>query len=352
MSSGLVAIGGPTTPREKEQSMSRISRARTMSFAAAATVAAAALTGCAQEDSSSKVADDCKETYTVGFSHPVGEAQFVKALKGVVEDFGPSQCAEILLDNTTGNNLETQRETIENWVTQDVDAIVFWPVDPKAYANIVPQGQEKGIKWLTYVAPIDGQDGSVGFDPVQEGDGISEDVTAWLEENHPDGGVEAAVTKMTTQPTIAGRWEQPMATLKKLDVPVASFQDCSNQACGLEIAGQVLRENPDVKVFISYNDDVALGTQKAIENAGLDPQDYYVNGYDGSPEGLENVKAGKGAFDVTMAIPVKNLGQDIVKNALAAVTGDGDSASLTPSVKVTPKDGAKIDEFLEIFETK
>lgn len=331
--------------------MSRTTRARTTSFAAAAALAAAALSGCAQGDSGSAVADDCEETYTIGFSHPVGEAQFVKALKGVVEDFGPSQCAEILLDNTTGNNLETQRETIENWVTQGVDAIVFWPVDPKAYANIVPQAQENGIKWLTYVAPIEGQDGSVGFDPMQEGDGIAEDVTAWLEENYPDGGVQAAVTKVTTQPTIAGRWTQPMATLEDLDVEVASFQDCSNQACGLEIAGQVLRENPDVKVFISYNDDVALGTQKAIENAGLDPEDYYVSGYDGSPEGLANVKEGKGAFDVTMAIPVKNLGEDIVKNALAAITGEGDSASLTPSVKVTPQDAETIDEFLEIFGT-
>jgi len=317
---------------------------------AVSAVAALSLTACAQGGGASGGIEGCDETYTIGFSHPFGEAQFVKALKQVIADYGPEECAEILLDNTTANNLETQRETVESWVTQGVDAIVFWPVDPTAYANIVPSSQqEKDIKWLTYVGPVDGQDGSVGFDPMQEGDSIAEDVTEWLGENYPDGGVEAAVTIQTTQPTIQGRWTQPIAALEELDVPIASKQDCSNQACGLEIATNVLRENPDVRVFISYNDDVAIGTQKAIENAGLDPEDYYVNGYDGSPEGLANVKAGDGAFDVTMAIPVADLGRDIVKNALAAVKGEGDPNSLTPSIKVEPSDADKIDELLAIF---
>lgn len=324
---------------------------RKTAIATAVALGALTLAGCAQGGSEAAVLEGCDETYTVGFSHPFGEAQFVKALKGVVADYGPEECVEVLLDNTTGNNLETQRETVESWVTQGVDAIVFWPVDPSAYANIVPTAQkEKGIKWLTYVGPVEGQDGSVGFDPIVEGDGIAEDVTAWLQERHPDGGVEAAVTKMTTQPTIQGRWTQPKDALGKLGVPVVSEQDCSNQACGLEIASQMLRENPDVRVFISYNDDVAIGTQKAIENAGLDPQEYYVSGYDGSPEGLANVKEGKGAFDVTMAIPVDELGQGIIRNAVAAITGEGDSSSLTPSIKVTPEDSAKIDELLRIFE--
>lgn len=317
---------------------------------AIATVAGLSLTACAQGGQNAAGLEGCGEVYTIGFSHPVGEAQFVKALKDVVAKNGPDKCAEILLDNTTGNNLETQRETIEGWVTQGVDAIVFWPVDPKAYANIVLTSQQNGIKWLTYVAPVEGQDGSVGFDPMQEGDGIAEDVTAWLAENHPDGGVKAAVTTMTTQPTIQGRWTQPKAALGSLGIPIASEQNCSNQACGLEIATDVLRENPDVRVFISYNDDVAIGTQKAIENAGLDPKQYYVSGYDGSPEGLANVREGKGAFDVTMAIPVADLGRDIVSNAVAAVTGEGDSNSLTPSIKVTPADTAQIDQLLEIFK--
>jgi ABC-type sugar transport system substrate-binding protein len=266
-----------------------------------------------------------------------------------VASYGPKECAKILLDNTTANNLQTQRETIESWVTQGVNAIVFWPVDPSAYADIVPTAQKKGIKWLTYVGPVKGQNGSVGFNPMQEGDSIAQDVTQWLGKHYPKGGVEAAVTMQTTQPTIKGRWTQPTAALKKLGVPIASTQDCSNQSCGLDIATNVLRENPKVHVFISYNDDVALGTQKAIQNARLNPDDYYVNGYDGSPEGLANVKQGKGAFKVTMAIPVANLGQDIVKNAIAAITGKGNPNSLTPDIKVTSADTAKIDQLLSVF---
>ncbi|WP_432945576.1 sugar ABC transporter substrate-binding protein [Kribbella sp. CA-253562] len=302
------------------------------------------------QGSGSAALDGCEDTYTVGFSHPVGEAQFVKALKNVVADYGPTKCVKVLLDNTTANNLETQRATVESWVTQKVDAIVFWPVDPSAYTNLVAQGHEQGTKWLTYVAPIDGQDGSVGFDSDQAGQEIAADMSAWISKNHPGKDIQAAVTTLIALPPIFGRWEKPTAALTKLGIPVVSKQDCSNQSCGLEIAEQVLRENPRVRVFISMNDDVALGTQKAIANAGLDPDDFYVAGYDGSPEGLENVKAGKGAFRVTMAIQVEQLGHDIIDNALAAVTGEGDSSTLAPSIRVTPADDAEIDKLLAVFK--
>lgn len=303
--------------------------------------------GCAQNDDASTA--DCDKTYTLAFSHPVSEAAGAKAVKRGVEEYAKEKgCIKVLLDNTTAFNLETQRAAVEGWVTQQVDAILLWPVDPNAFANLAEQAQGQGTKWLTYVAKMDGEDGSVGFDGVQSGNLITADLKAWIDKHYPDGkGFSAAVTTLTALPTIKGRWEQPLAALDELEVPVVSQQDCAAQDCGLQIAEDALRENPDLRVFIGLNDDVALGAQKAFENAGLSADEVYISGTDGTPEGLSNIKEpGDGAFRVTAAIDLQSLSRDIVDNSLAAITGDGNTNSLTPSILVKTRDDAKIDELL------
>ncbi len=308
--------------------------------------AGASLTACSQGDDEALAG--CDETWTIGFSHPVGEAAAPKAIKRMAAEYAEEKgCITFLLDNTTASNLESQRATVEGWITQKVDAILLFPVDPSAFTNLQSQAQEQGTKWLTYASPMDGEDGGVGFDSEQAGTIIADDMTAWIEENHPDGGISAAVTTLKALTTITGRWEKPEAALKALDVPVVSMQDCADQTCGLQIAEDALRENPDLRVFIGLNDDAALGAQKAFENAGISPDEVYIAGSDGAPEALENIKdPGEGAFRTTAALEVLSLAQDIVDNSLAAITGDGETSTLTPAVLAKTGDDATIDELL------
>ena len=322
-------------------------RSTTVRTGVAALALTTALAGCGANKSDNEQLAGCEQTYTIGFSHPVGEAQFVKALKDYVAQYGPNErCTEVLLDNTTGNNLEAQRATVEGWVTQQVDAIVLWPVDPSAFTNLMSRAQQQGTKWLTYVAPMDGQDGRVGFDAAQEGEQIAGDVADWLQKRYPAGGVAAAVTTLTTLPVVEGRWEPPMRKLAELGIPVVSEQDCADQSCGLQIAEDALRENPQLRVFIGLNDDVALGAQKAVQNSGLDVEEFYISGHDGSPEGLEAIKAKTGAFRATTAIPIADLGRSIIDNSIAAITGEGTADALTPTVLIHPDDTQQIDQLL------
>ncbi|WGX96637.1 sugar ABC transporter substrate-binding protein [Nocardioides sp. L-11A] len=308
-------------------------------------LAAAGLTACSQEATSLA---GCETSYTIGFSHPVGEAAAPKAIKRMAAEYAEEKgCIDFLLDNTTASNLESQRATVEGWITQKVDAILLFPVDPSAFTNLQSQAQEQGIAWLTYATPMEGEDGGVGFDSEQAGTIVADDMSAWIEEHHPDGGISAAVTTLKALTTITGRWEKPEAALKRLGVPVVSMQDCADQTCGLQIAEDALRENPDLRVFIGLNDDAALGAQKAFENAGLSAEDVYIAGSDGAPEALENIKdPGAGAFRTTAALEVLSLAHDIVDNSLAAITGDGETSSLTPAVLAKTGDDATIDELL------
>lgn len=273
--------------------------------------------------SGATLAATCDKTWTIGFSHPVGESQFAIALKKKVVAAGEKNgCVKVLLDNTHQSNLESQRATLESWVTRRVDAIVVLPVEATALEGLRIQAQKKGMKWLTYAGATKGSDGSVGFDNVQSGDLVAKDALEWVKKRYPDGKISAAVTTLTPLKGFAGRWDEPLKQFKAAGLPVVSQQDCASQACGLQIAEDALRQHPDLRVFIGINDDAALGALRAFKNAGIKPEDAYIAGQDGTVEGLEAVKQG-GAYRASAAILLDDLAQSIIDNSLAAITGKG-----------------------------
>jgi ABC-type sugar transport system substrate-binding protein len=335
----LAACGGTKTASENTASQTTASQSTATQTTASQTTA--------------KGVCDGGKHYTIGFSHPVSEVTTIKALKKIVASYAAQKggCIKVLLDSTTASNLQTQRSTIESWVTQGIGSVVIFPVDPTAFVNLQKQAQAKGMKWLSYAGHIKGEDGSVGFDSDQSGTLIANDVTAWIKKHYPNGDVSAVVTTLKPLPFLAGRWTKPQAALKALNVPIVSMKDCADQTCGLQIAQDALREHPNLRVFIGLNDDAALGAQKAFVNAGISAHDVYINGEDGGPEGLANLQnPGKGAFRVTAAIDIRQLGHDIVDNSIAAITGQGEAHNVAPTYLVKTGDNEKLAKLAEQYK--
>jgi ABC-type sugar transport system substrate-binding protein len=330
--------------------MNRFSRTTTPRrvLATAAIVGlAATLAACATPASSTSA--DCAETYTIGYSNPTSEAAAVKTLIEKLKVAATANgCVDLLVDNTQGGDLETQRATLESWVTQEVDAIVVAPVDASAVANLQKTAQEQGTKWLTYAFPAEGTDGYAGFDNAKSGELVGEAAVTWLAETYPDGGVTAAVTTLTPLPAVSGRWDEPIAALEGAGVEIVSQQDCASQTCGLEIAESLLQANPDLRIFIGFNDDAALGAAKAFANAGIDPSEVFIGGQDGSREALEAVKAG--TMNITAAILQDALAQSILDAALHAITGEGETDLEAEVVPATADDQASLDELIAQFD--
>lgn len=301
--------------------------------------------------SSAGTASACDKTYTIGFSHPTGGAAFVTALRKKVENYGKENgCVNVLIDNTQANNLETQRVALESWITQKIDAIVVLPVDAKALSGLQKQAQEKGIKWLTYAAPTPGADGSVGFDNVESGKIVAEDALAWVKQRYPKGGISAAVTTLTPlKGAFIGRWQEPLDRFKQAGLPVVSTQDCGDQECGLRIAEDAIRQNPDLRVFIGFNDDAAVGALRAFKNAKIDPNDVYVAGQDGTPEALDAVKEG-GAYRASAAILLDKLAELIVKNSIAAATGAPGSNDQVGVELASAKDPTELEKLIAQYK--
>lgn len=292
----------------------------------------------------------CEREYTIGFSHPVGEAAFVAALRKKVREYAERDgCVTVLIDNTQANNLETQRSALESWITSNVDAIVVLPVDAAALFRLQESAQAAGIKWLTYAAPTEGSDGSVGFDNVASGRLVAEDALAWVAQTHPDGNITAAVTTLTPLPAFSGRWEVPLELFKEAGLPVVSTQDCADQECGLQIAEDTLRQHPDLRVFIGLNDDAAAGALRAFTNARINLDEVYVAGQDGSPVGLDAVQRG-GAYRASAAIDLEKLAELIVQNSIAAASGAPGSDTQVSIVLVTSNDPEVLQSLIDQYK--
>jgi ribose transport system substrate-binding protein len=291
---------------------------------------------------------DSGRSYTIAYSHSVSEAAFVRRLRGFADARAAELgCVTVMHDNTQGNNLEAQINAVQGWITVGVDAIVVTPIDEGALKPLQTQAQQKGIKWLTYVSPMDGADGFVGFDHSQSGKLIAQAAIDWARANGVEGA-KALVTTLTGLPSVSPRWTEVERLFAEANISIVAMQDSADQASGLTIAEAVLRQHPDLSIIIGLNDDSALGANRAVVMAGKDPAKFFVGGQDGAYEALVEINKG-GSYRASSALMVSDLGHNIVNLALNAINGTGPSFAYTPTVLASKADQALLDRLIANF---
>lgn len=288
---------------------------------------------------------DSGNTYRVAYSHSVSEAALVKQVRNFADKRAAELgCVQVLHDNTQANNLEQQINAVQGWVTMGVDAIVVTPIDEATLRPFQAQAKAAGIKWLTYLSPMEGNDGHVGFDHVESGSLIAQAAVEWVQANNI-AEPTALITTLTGLPSFGPRWTEVQRIFSEAGITVVATQDSADQASGMTIAETVLRQHPDLSIAIGMNDDAAVGAYRAFTVAGKNEASYFIGGQDGSFEGLSAVNKG-GAYRATSAILINELGANIVDLALNAVTGNGPSFFDTPTELVTKSDQDQLDALL------
>lgn len=331
--------------------MMKFSRKAAIAVSTAVAALSLTLTACSSTGGggTDEANGDCEQTYTFGFSHSNAESAYVIGLYNALERAAEADgCTEVLLDNTQNGNLENQRATVESWVTQQLDAIVVVPVEASALDGLRTQFQGQGGKWITYAAPDENGDGSVGFDNAESGKLAGEAALEFLQEQFPDGGASAAITTNAST-TWSPRNTEARKVLEDAGIEVVSYQECNTQQCGLQIAEDTLREHPELRVFIGNNDDAALGAVRGFSGAGVPDEEVFIVGQDGGSEALEALQEG-GTFRATVAISLDDLAASMMTTVHNAVSGEGETDNVTPVSLVHQDETDKIDELLAQFQ--
>jgi ribose transport system substrate-binding protein len=253
----------------------------------------------------------------IGFQNPVAANEFLgfvqRAVIAKAKGYG---CTVVALDDALSP--DKQVSNMQQLLGQNVNAIIFYPLDPRATAPVLRQARREDVPVIAIDASF-GDTKAVPLIATQVWQG--RDIQAYLQANaladeKPDAnvgligiGIPVPAIKYLTQRQKHFVEEKGMTVVDTQDNP-------SDDVTGGEKAGNaLLQRNQTVDSVIGYNDPSALGAVIAARATG---RDITVVGLNGSSDGIEGVKSGK--LIATVQVDPIGIGSQTAVAAYSLIT--------------------------------
>ncbi|RBW68551.1 sugar ABC transporter substrate-binding protein [Bacillus taeanensis] len=243
------------------------------------------------------------------------------------------------------NDSAKQMNQVENFITQQVDAIIFTPVDTIAAVDILARVNEAGIPIIVSNQTFDGVEEAtayVGSESIQSGLLQIEEVVKLLDGKgnvaimHGQMGHEAEIKRTEGN-------KQIIAENPEMEVVLEDTGEW-NREKGLTLMENWLNTGKQIDAVVANNDEMAIGAIMALEAAGkLD--ETVVAGIDATPAALKLVKEGK--LDVTVFQDAVGQGVGSIQTAVKAANGESVEDVIVPYQLVTKEN---VEEYLAKYE--
>jgi len=213
---------------------------------------------------------------------------FYKDLSSALEDTARKYNVELDIQSSEMNP-SVQRDQVQDFIVQQVDAIIVCPADSAAIGGAIRSANQAGVPVFTADIAADAGDVvcHIASDNVQGGRLAGEYMAQALKDqgkiiiiDHP------SVTSV--QDRVRG-FEQALAghpQIEILDKPAAN----GLREKAYERTSNALLAHPDLDGIFGINDDSALGALAALRNA--DKEGLIVVGYDATAEARKEILAG------------------------------------------------------------
>jgi inositol transport system substrate-binding protein len=256
-------------------------------------------------------------------------------LRDAMTEYAASQPGVELVMVDSKEDVATQLSQVENFVTQQLDAIILIPANTDATDPMTKLAVDAGIP-LVYVnrKPANLPEGVAyaGSDSIVAGRLQME----WLAEKLGGKGniviMNGNLSQEAAQMRTAGVKE---VAAKFPDIQIIK-EDTANwsRAEGLALMENWLSTGDEIHAVASNNDEMAIGALQAIEAAGKLGQ-ILVGGVDASPDALAEMD--KGRMNVTVFQNAKGQGEAGIKAAIALARGEQiEQITWVPYELVTP----------------
>lgn len=238
-----------------------------------------------------------------------------------------------------GPNAETdvtgQISLIEDQVTRKVNALVVAPSQP---ASAIPVfGKAKEAKIPVILADTDAKwDGKVSFVGTGNLNG-GKIAGEYFGKKLPKGSKVVILRGALGDPTHDERANGCVEGLKAAGLEVAVIQPAnSERAMAVTVIENILQSKQEFSAVFATNDEMALGAAKALETAG---KKMSVVGFDGSPDALAAITAGK--LDASVAQSPYNIGFKGVEAAVKAAKGETVEKRIDTGTEIINADNVK-----------
>ncbi|WP_416174878.1 MAG: D-ribose ABC transporter substrate-binding protein [Bifidobacterium crudilactis] len=235
------------------------------------------------------------------------------------------------------NDASTQLNNVQNFVSQNVDAILVNPVDSDSIVPAIKSANNAGIPVIAMDRGANGGTvlSTVASDNVEAGKMAAQAVAKAF-------GNDAKVLELSGTPGASSTIDRGNGfndEAKKLGLDVVSSQSANfDRTTALNTTQNMLQANKDVKAIFAQNDEMALGAMKAVQASG---QEIGIFGIDGESETHTAIK--NGTVTATIAQQPAKIGEMALQAAYDHFAEKKVEKTINSPIYLVTKDNA--DEY-------
>nr|WP_165874148.1 ribose ABC transporter substrate-binding protein RbsB [Rubrobacter taiwanensis] len=238
------------------------------------------------------------------------------------------------------NDASRQQNDIQNFVTQQVDAILVNPVDSDAVVPAVEAANQADIPVLALDRGASGGEivTTIASDNVQGGRLAGEELIRLVE--------EGPVVQLEGIPGTSAARDRGQGFREAIEAQdavelVASQPADFDRSEGLNVMQNLIQANPDIRGVFAQNDEMALGAVQALgDRAG---SEVIVVGFDAIEDAIGAIREGR--MNATIAQQPEEMGRLGVENAIKAIEGERVPEEIPVEVKLVTQEN--VEEFAE-----
>ena len=213
----------------------------------------------------------------VGFSALMMSSEFFTDMSNQMEDYFTGHGMEYEVADAAGN-AQTQIQTVENFVSMDMDYIICFVVDASSISDALIKAREQGAYIIVIGTVLDNPDAyDVCINISQNESGCVEAQMAadWIDANFPDaedGSIKVGLlTNSENEDAVSrcdGLREIENYTSKAVIVEEHETVQADGAAVPQSYTEMMLMNNPDLKVVLTYGTDQGQGANEAVMKDG------------------------------------------------------------------------------------
>lgn len=252
-----------------------------------------------------------------------------------------------------------QMEAAENFIAMGVDVLVLWSVAPESMDATVEKAMDAGIKVVSFVAETSEYDALMVSEDADLADNCAKLAAKWIDETYADAedhSVPVAVLSCRTADTGVVQADElikieEFSQKAKFETEV-ECQDEDMQT-GLSATENLYTSNPDIKVFLTAQNGLALGINSYFTGLSSPVTEYddmaifAINGDSASGEIIKSSVDGESPFrGMVLTGSVQDTADELLEVCTGVMDGSLEKGYVQKAGTLFVYDET-VDEYLE-----
>ncbi|ESV54566.1 D-ribose-binding protein [Streptococcus agalactiae LMG 14747] len=245
----------------------------------------------------------------LGVSISTTNNPYFVAMKEGIDKYAKDKSVKVKVADAQ-DDAARQADDVQNFVSQNVDAILINPVDSDAIVPAIKAANSADIPVILIDRGSNGGDvlTTVASDNVEAGKMAAEYIIKEL-------GKDAKTFELSGVPGASATVDRGNGFNKvaKDQLDILSSQSANfDRAKALNTAQNMIQGHKDVQAIFAQNDEMAMGAAQAAKAAGL--ENVLIVGIDGQPDAHDSIN--KGAMSATIAQQPAKMGEIAIQTAI------------------------------------